>query len=84
MLGEVLPYLEISKSQVDEENSYKNQVEMPDLIGTDISEAKKILKEIGLEAEINQSENSSGIITDQIPKKGIQITTGTKVIIYTD
>lgn len=84
VLGEVLPYLEISKSQVDEENSYQNQVEMPDLIGTDISEAKKILKEIGLEAEINQSENSSGIITDQIPKKGIQINAGTKVIIYTD
>lgn len=84
VLGEVLPYLEVSKSQVDEENSYKNQVEMPDLIGTDISEAKKILKEIGLEAEINQSENSSGIITDQIPKKGIQINAGTKVIIYTD
>lgn len=84
VLGEVLPYLEISKSQVDEENSYQNQVEMPDLIGTDISEAKKVLKEIGLEAEINQSENSSGIITDQIPKKGIQITTGTKVIVYTD
>lgn len=80
----MLPYLEISKSQVEEENAYKNQVEMPDLIGTDIGEAKKILKELELEAEINQSENSSGIVTDQIPKKGIQINAGTKVIIYTD
>lgn len=55
---------------------------MPDLIGTDIGEAKKILKELELEAEINQSENSSGIVTDQIPKKGIQINAGTKVIVY--
>lgn len=83
VLGEVLPYLEVQKSDAESEASVR-QVEMPDLIGTDISEAKKILKEIGLEAEINQSENSSGIITDQVPKKGIQITTGTEVIIYTD
>ena len=57
---------------------------MPDLIGTDIGEAKKILKEMELEAEINQSENSSGVVTDQVPKKGIQINTGTEVIVYTD
>lgn len=79
----MLPYLEVQKSDAESENAVR-QVEMPDLIGTDISEAKKILKEMELEAEINQSENSSGIITDQVPKKGIQITTGTKVIIYTD
>ena len=79
----MLPYLEVQKSDAESENAVR-QVEMPDLIGTDISEAKKILKEMELEAEINQSENSNGIITDQVPKKGIQITTGTKVIIYTD
>lgn len=55
---------------------------MPDVTGSDIDEAKKKLKEIGLEVELNGEENVSGIVTDQLPKKGIQINTGTKVIIY--
>ena len=41
---------------------------------------KKILKEAELETS---SEMEAGtIITDQLPKAGIQITKGTKVILY--
>ncbi|MDO5555359.1 MAG: PASTA domain-containing protein [Clostridia bacterium] len=56
-------------------------VEMPNVIGMDIQEAKKILKELGLEIEIN---GEGEIVTQQLPKKGIQVNTHTKVIIYTN
>lgn len=57
---------------------------MPNVTGLSVSEAKKILKENGLEVEINQPENGNGIVINQIPKKGIHINTGTKIIIYSD
>lgn len=57
---------------------------MPDVTGLDIDEAKKKLKEIGLEVELNGEENMGGMVTNQLPKKGIQINSGTKVIIYTE
>ena len=58
----------------------KETVEMPNVIGITFEEAKKILKEADLEPS---SEMEAGtIITDQLPKAGIQITKGTKVILY--
>lgn len=52
---------------------------MPDVTGMGISEAGKALKELGLEIEtIGEGEE----VTDQLPKKGIKINTGTKVTIY--
>lgn len=52
---------------------------MPNVTGLELSEAKKILKELGLEVEIQGEEN---IVTDQLPKKGINVNVGTKVTIY--
>ena len=48
--GEVLPYLEVNKQKTVEEIT--ENVEMPDVIGMNIDEAKKTLKELGLEVEI--------------------------------
>ena len=54
---------------------------MPDVTGMGISEVRKALKELGLEIEtIGEGEE----VTDQLPKKGIKINTGTKVTIYTE
>ena len=76
ILGEVLPYMEISR----ENEEIKETVEMPNVTGITFEEAKKILKEAELETS---SEMEAGtIITDQLPKAGIQITKGTKVILY--
>ena len=52
---------------------------MPDVTGMELSEAKNILKELGLEVEIQGEENT---VIDQLPKKGIKVNTGTKVIVY--
>jgi beta-lactam-binding protein with PASTA domain len=59
------------------------QVEMPELIGLTVKEAKKILKEVELEYEYD-TDNIESIITNQLPKKGIRINQGTKVYLYCD
>lgn len=76
--GEVLPYLEVTKSEETEE---KIVIEMPELSGKTIKEAKDFLKELGLEYETDV-ENLDTVITEQLPKKGIKIKEGTKVILY--
>lgn len=55
---------------------------MPDVTGMELSEAKKILKELGLEVEIQGEETEENIVTDQLPKKGIEVNVGTKVTVY--
>lgn len=51
-----------------------------------ITEAKKTLKEIGLEISLETEEEmdeSECVITEQIPKPGIMINSGSKVICKT-
>ena len=83
--GEVLPYLEVKKQ--DEEASNIRTIEMPNITGVSIKEAKKILKEHELEIDIqgvneNDTNIDEKIIIDQTPKKGIKINSGSKVITY--
>lgn len=78
ILAEVLPYLEISSETEEIEES----VEMPNVTGMTFKEAKSILKEVGLETNSELGEES--IISDQLPKSGIQIKGGTEVILYSE
>ena len=80
ILGEVLPYLEVTKNS---EQISSMQVEMPELTGATLKEAKQILTELGLECEVD-TDNMEAIITNQLPKKGIHVNQGTKVILYTN
>ena len=80
VLGEVLPYLEVSKN---EEEQAEMQVEMPEVTGLTVNEAKQILTDLGLEYEID-TDNMEAIITGQLPKKGIQINQGARVILYSN
>lgn len=73
-----MPYLEIKKQEE------KQIVEMPDFIGLNLKEAKQVLNELKLEVSIDGEETNESIITDQIPKKGIAINEGTKVILKVD
>lgn len=77
-MAEVLPYLEISSETEEIEES----VEMPNVTGMEFKEAKSILKEVGLETNSELGEES--IISDQLPKSGIQIKSGTEVILYSE
>lgn len=72
--------MEIQKNDVGADVS-AYPIEMPEVTGLRLQEAKKILEELGLEIEIN---GEGEFVVDQLPKKGIQINTGTKVTIYAE
>ncbi len=84
VFGEILPYLEIKKD--NEESGEKQEVEVPNLIGMTVKEAKETLENLGLEIEIKEEEennsNQEQIITKQLPKAGIKIKQGTSVIVF--
>ncbi len=81
VFGEVLPYLEIKKD--NEEGEEKQEVEVPNIVGMEINQAKKELQSLGLEMEVRESiEGNNKKITQQLPKAGIKIKQGTSVIVY--
>lgn len=84
VLSEVLPYLELAKDNVSDEEQ-KKQVEVPNIEGMTIKEATEVLKERNLEFKIeNEPENldkENTIVKEQIPKQGISVYEGTKVLI---
>lgn len=81
----MLPYLEVKKQETEEEMI--ESIEMPNVTGITIEEANKMLKELGLEVNIdNKTEeiNKEKIVIEQLPKKGIQVNSGTTVTLYTE
>lgn len=84
ILSEVLPYLELTKDKKTDEDD-KKQVEVPNIEGHTIKDARKILKEVNLDLQIeNKPENldeSVTVIKEQIPKQKITVYEGTKIIV---
>ena len=79
ILGEVLPYLEITKQNQE----IKETVEMPKVTGLTIKEAEKIIKEAGLETQTIEEglDKENTIVKEQIPVEGIKINKGSKVVL---
>lgn len=75
-----MPYLEIENANTE----VKETVEMPNIIGITVKEAKQILNERNLDVEISEEITDESIVTKQIPSEGISINTGTKVLVFTD
>ena len=82
VLGEILPYLEVEKDNLSEEDIVK-EVEVPNVKGMTIADAKKTLKEAGLDISYEETEEdvSEKIVTNQVPVAGIRMNEGTKVVI---
>lgn len=82
VLGEVLPYLEIQQDNLTEED-IKNELEVPNVIGMTVSEAKKELEKLGLGISYEETEEdvTDKIVTNQVPVNGIEIYEGTNVVI---
>jgi len=55
---------------------------MPGVTGLSLSEAKKILEEAGLSYKVEGEAANDAVITDQLPKTGIEIAEGTEVVLY--
>lgn len=83
VLGEVLPYLELKKDGETQEDK-KQQVEVPNIEGMTVSDAIKELKKNNLELQIRNEpeeyDKKTQVIKEQLPKKGIQVYEGTKII----
>lgn len=84
IFSEILPYLEVNQGNSEEVEELQD-VEVPDLVGKTIKEAKQILKESGLEAVIeNESEDldeESVVVQEQTPKAGIVVKAQSNVYI---
>lgn len=84
VLSEVLPYLELAKDNETEED-VKKQVEVPNIEKMTIVEATKELKKLGLQLQIQNEpeelDENSTIIKEQLPKKGISVYEGAKIIV---
>ena len=72
ILADVLPYLELKKDNEQEEETIE-EVEVPEIRGLNLQEAKKKLQEVGLEITVNreiaEGEKEEDItVKEQIPK----------------
>ena len=82
ILGDVLPYLQLQ--QDNENKEIIEEVEVPELRNGNVKEAKKVLKDVGLEIETNieitkEMKEEELIIKEQLPKPGIKVKKGSKI-----
>ena len=81
LFSEILPYIDAKKNEAAESEEI---VKVPNIEGMTIEEARKILKDSGLDINIEKDESlneKETIIKEQLPKKGIKLKAGSKVII---
>ena len=86
IFGEVLPYLQITKDDqtaVQEENI--EEVEVPNIVGMNIKNAISVLKDVGLQIDIeNETEEldkENTIIKTQTPNANIKVNKGNSVYV---
>lgn len=84
VLSEVLPYLGIPSNDSSQSVSNTSLVTVPDLKNKNVtvSEAKQILKDLGLTVVTSASDDE--IITSHTPKAGVSIPKGGIVRLYTE
>lgn len=83
ILTEVLPYLEVSKDNIPSED-IKMNVDVPNVVGLTYKEAKKALRDVGLEITLRNEETEVSddyVISKQVPNSGVQILEGGNVIV---
>ena len=84
ILSEVLPYLGIpsNEEQTDDSSSASSSlITLPDVRNKTVSEAKKIIENAGLKA--NVSGSSEQLVSEQMPKPGTKLDTSAIVKLYT-
>lgn len=85
LVDDILSYMEIERryNEMDKE-LLMQEVFIPDLVNKSVDEAKKILKEHGLEYKIENKGNTNNIkILEQTPKPNVIVPQKSTVILYT-
>lgn len=84
ILSEVLPYLGIASDEIDASgttvSSNLETTALPDVKNKTVAEAKKIIENAGFKC--NTSGDTSLVVTDQVPKPGTALISGSVVNIY--
>lgn len=80
ILAEVLPYLGIPSDDLTTTPT-SSTITLPDVRNKTIAEAKKILENLGISAIISGNDTSS-LVTDQVPKPGTSLVQGATVNLY--
>ena len=84
IFSEILPYLEVNKEILEEdEEEIINQIQVPDIMGKTLEEAKQSLKENNLEMYLENEEvdMENTYVKNQIPSSGITVNEQSKVVI---
>ena len=84
IFSEILPYLEVNKEILEEdEEEIINQIQVPDIMGKTLEEAKQILKENNLEMYLENEEvdMQNTYVKNQIPSSGITVNEQSKVVV---
>ena len=84
IFSEILPYLEVNKQVLEEdEEDIIHQIQVPDIMGKTLAEAKKILKENNLELYLENDEvdMENTYVKNQIPSSGITVNEQSKVVV---
>ena len=81
LLTNILPYFGVERDMTGVKENEQVYVYVPDLKEKKISEAKKILNEISVSAQI---KGEGETVEKQFPEEGEKIIGGTKVILYTE
>lgn len=87
MLTEILPYMEIPSDDLSNgevsNSSTLTMVTVPDVRNKTVAEAKKALENAGLSAIVSGNDTTL-LVTDQVPKPGISLIAGSTVNIYSN
>ena len=78
VMADILPYLSV-KHQYGPEDAQGMQIVVPELVGNDVQQAQKQLKELGLTARIIGSGEK---ITAQIPASGNTVPGNSQMLLY--
>ena len=84
IFSEILPYLEVNKQVLEEdEEEVIHQIQVPDIMGKTLEEAKQILKENKLEMYLENEEvdMENTYVKNQIPSSGITVNEQSKVVV---
>ena len=84
IFSEILPYLEVNKQVLEEdEEEVIHQIQVPDVMGKTLEEARQILKESNLEMYLENEEidMENTYVKNQIPSSGITVNEQSKVVI---
>lgn len=75
-----MPYLEVEKNNLNEDDVVE-EVEVPNIEGMTISDAKQELEKVGLEISYEETEEdvSNNSVVSQMPISGVKVNVGSKI-----